>query len=116
MSLVVLVSGLAFSAYSQDPGPSNIDERLSLHYLKLQEFTGISDTQKDQLETISKIYSDKYKILAKEDASRWKKIRKARSIQKAQKRLLKDVLNDEQMEKYDEFMENVKANLKKSRK
>jgi len=108
---IVLVFAMVFGVFTSAEGVIP-QEDIDLYYANMQKKVNLDDDQLEQIKIINKDYGEKFKDLSKEEVSRWKKIRKARSLSKDQKNMIQSLLTDSQ---YDHYLEFVASEGKKLR-
>ena len=89
-------------------------EDIDHYYANMQKAVNMEADQLKQIQTINKDYGEKFKVLSGEEVSRWKKIRKARSLSKDQKKSIQRVLTEDQYSLYLEFVEREGKKLRQS--
>lgn len=89
-------------------------EDIDQYYANMQKAVNMEADQLTQIQTINKDYGEKFKALSGEEVSRWKKIRKARSLSKDQKKSIQSVLTEDQYSLYLEFVESEGKKLRQS--
>jgi len=89
-------------------------EEIDLYYANMQKEADLDGNQIEQIAIINRDYGEKFKELSKEEISRWKKIRKARSFSKDQKKTIQSLLTDSQYDRYLEFVESEGKKLRQA--
>ncbi|BFM17229.1 hypothetical protein R50073_34120 [Maricurvus nonylphenolicus] len=92
-------------------------EQIDLYYQDMQQAASLTDNQVLEIKTLNKVYGDKFKQLSEEEVSRWKKIRKARSLNKEKQNQIKSLMSGEQFKQYLKYVDSAgKALLKDLKK
>jgi len=110
---VVLIFAMVFCVFVSSEGIIS-QEEIDLYYANMQKEADLDGNQIEQIAIINRDYGEKFKELSKEEISRWKKIRKARSFSKDQKKTIQSLLTDSQYDRYLEFVESEGKKLRQA--
>lgn len=114
--LFMLLGQLAMAQSASAMQDKTPQERAKFQTEMMKSKLGLDSMQASQVEAINLKYALKNEPILKSDNSKLSKFKQLRSLQKEKESELKKVFTSEQYKQYQDFKEEMKAQLKEKRK